>query len=77
MFAKALPLDFNNHNYLYSMVMTNENITNKIVSDTFNITAYCIGILRAAPMELSTRPKLMTNYWFLTARLSCICYWCS
>ena len=28
MFLKVLPLDYNNHNYLYSMVMTKKKIAN-------------------------------------------------
>ena len=37
MFLKALPLDLNNHNYLYSVVMANINIRNtekEIVTET-------------------------------------------
>ena len=29
MFLKFLPLDYNNHNYLYKMVMTNKKVVNK------------------------------------------------
>ena len=37
MFPKTLPLNINNHNYLYSVVMANRNISNsekEIVTDT-------------------------------------------
>ena len=39
MFAKALPLDFNNHNYMYNIVLANKNITNtdeEIVFETID-----------------------------------------
>ena len=48
MFAKALPSDFNNHNYLYNMVKTKNHIKNAVTDSTTNTdtdfwdTEYCI-----------------------------------
>ena len=48
MFLKAIPLDFNNHNYLYNMVKTNNHIKKAVTDSTTNTdtdfwdTEYCI-----------------------------------
>ena len=59
MFAKGLPFDFKNHNYLYNMVKTNKHIKNSVTTDITTDTDYWLK------EYTDSRHKIDTEYCIL------------